>query len=468
MCVIIHKPKDIIIKDKDIAGAFESNGDGFGYMFYDSVLDKIIGRKACMKNIDKIIKIFRAMDEIEAVYHFRIMTHGKICDAQCHPFEICNKKDHGMDIYFMHNGVIRDQKGEAGESDTQMFRNSFLVPLLQKQPEFIETEAFKKLMESYIGCGNKLCFMYGQGKILRLNDSSWQIHDGLNVSNKAFVPYTPYDGHSYLNSRWDYNLGRWVDLPEKSTLLDRLKSKRVIDNEKSSVSFFGTQVHIGSTMFITKNNDEEWYAEGKVNSHTNWSVHVTFLSETGKEKTVGFFTNSGESVASEPGYQCIPMGRNASGVERTIAGDILEAKAEAEATVLDKGGEPPKLPPLLTFEEVKKKTSVAASSKVSHDGIDVDPDQRWFDCLDNSLQEYNDGSTILDFSNKEPQARFEWFIEHLETAYNMFQDLVEKMIEEDVDAGVLNDNDDKTVTKSMEDEAEDARIDEMMARQMYF
>src|ERR1035437_3659673 len=106
MCVIIHKPKDKVIAEADCRGAASANPDGFGFMYYDKETDTIEANKACVKDAGKIVKIMNLLSAYDVCYHFRIKTHGTICDAQCHPFRVTNKKEHGEDIYMMHNGMI--------------------------------------------------------------------------------------------------------------------------------------------------------------------------------------------------------------------------------------------------------------------------------------------------------------------------------------------------------------------------
>jgi hypothetical protein len=540
--------------EKDIRGAASGNRDGFGLMYYNKELDTIVAQKACMKNINKILTIFDSLTPYEVMYHFRIRTHGVVSDSMCHPFEVTTKKKHGMDIWFMHNGFIGKQKGLVTESDTCCFRNNYLTPLLKDNPDFIRTEAFKGLIEEYIGGHNKVCFMFGKGETLRLNESVWWDHDGMRVSNKACFPYEYTAQSNYHRQRWDEETGGWVspdikqDAQERLAIFRKNKTSREascsLRGERSSsfISGFklcGVPVELGNTMFITHRSDKDWYAEGRITGMNVWSINIKFTDMLGVERNLNFLTSDGESVAADPGYQAILMSRTSPDMDKTIEGieadlkktitqEQLELDRAEEASLAEKGAEViadedahmpswllPK--PALQLEDlkgVKKKeethlvstreascslqversssldsgkdqtTSKAVRNMqnypkelVSNGSHVVDAALRWFDCLENSLEQYNDGQTILDVENMDTQARFKFFCENKETAFAMFQDLVEKIVQEDIEDGIVDDGNELCSTRSeqeasrsdsdkksmsMEDADDAERLDTMM------
>lgn len=455
MCVIIHKPEGVEVTPKDIKGAFETNPDGFGVMFYDKAQDRIIGKKGVFKNIKKIMAVFNTLRETEAIYHFRIKTHGSICNEQCHPFQICSKDRDGMDIFFMHNGTIHKQKGQAGESDTQMFCNAFLKPLLQPNPNFIKTEAFKDLIESYIGGYNKLAFMYEDGKILRLNDMNWQEHEGLRCSNKHFVPWTKRNYNTnYVNSHWDDVKKEWVPNDTKKDT----SNVTMLEHHKKNVSYFfcGQTIEVGDSVLVTNKDEEKWYAEGTIESISALTFAVRFKNRVDNIMTLAFELSTGDAAYLQSGYQCVLMSRKSSDIDKTIEDITTKAleEEEAEDKALDIQEKKKEEKVVSEKQPLVAKTSAGTSLSVSHSGRTIDIKQRWASGFSDSTQEFCDGTTVLDVYNMNDEDRFRFFLDNMETSYNMFLDMMEKIVTDDIDDGLINSDDDADDTETGELSAE--------------
>jgi hypothetical protein len=69
----------------------------------------------------------------------------------------------------------------------------------------------------------------------------------------------------------------------------------------------------------------------------------------------------------------------------------------------------------------------------------VDHKERYCAGFQDSLQPFGaEEVSVRDIFLKDDHDRFRWFIDNTETAYNMFLDLVEKMVYEDFDDGLLD------------------------------
>jgi hypothetical protein len=501
MCVIIQKPKDKVITEDNCRGAAMANQDGFGFMYYDKDADKIATNKGCIQDVGKIIKVMNLLSAYEVCYHFRIKTHGSICDEQCHPFRVTNKEEHGMDIYMMHNGCISGVTGEAGESDTQMFVNGTLRPLLKDNPKEIESVFFVPWIEEKIGAHNKLLFMYGQGKILRINQKNWDTHEGMNVSNKNFTYHGNYScrttGNYAGNASYNMHGESYTGYPGRQALA----------HDDKEHFLCGEPVHVGDSLFVThKENEEYYYADAKVVSLNNFSMMVSLRDTAGIHRSISFFLREGESNYShnDAGYQCIRMSRWVHSVDRSIQG-LAKADAIAKATTIpntdtkelvqeqlaltDLSEEALKKNPkplvVLDLDTTKPSTSTSTESQlpsktetkervscnVFHGSLVVDARNRWTgDCLENSLQPYQSGVTILDFENMDEQGRFTFMMSNPADAFAMLQDLTEKLVLEDIMDGTVTDGEstvndaedieDKVDKQQQEDE-------EMLEREMW-
>lgn len=89
MCVIILKPYGAAIPDETtIADCWESNPDGAGLAISRPGDLQVFVSKGYMSLAD----FRRALDSIKdaasaaIMYHFRVATHGGICQHNCHPF----------------------------------------------------------------------------------------------------------------------------------------------------------------------------------------------------------------------------------------------------------------------------------------------------------------------------------------------------------------------------------------------
>lgn len=179
MCVIIHKPKTAEFPERNLRACWDKNPDGWGIMFADE------GRVHTFKDMDnsKFLDHFKALSNFDLGIHFRIKTHGLKNEANLHPFKVLDFEKDGVDLFMMHNGVLRDYEEVDREmSDTWHFANFVLYPLLKENPDLLQKDTFKKWMGSAIS-GSKLLFLDGKGKFTTVNQSQGTEAFGCWLSN---------------------------------------------------------------------------------------------------------------------------------------------------------------------------------------------------------------------------------------------------------------------------------------------
>jgi len=405
MCVIIHKPAGKEIAEKDILTAARKNSDGFGFMYYDPNQKKIITGKALFKDPKELLEIFKQQIPYEACYHLRIKTHGSVSIDNCHPFKVLSQDKNGRDMYFMHNGIIAKVKEEKDESDTRAFNRLILRPLLKKRHSLIKTDSFKTLVESFIG-GSKLVFMYGDGEVIKFNEQLGGTHDGMWVSNThSFVSYSSYESDSFQSGC------SWKQSQRKDA-----------DTEfgKSTALLFGETLRSGMDINIVSDLDNTYFDTGTIKSIYPAAIHVTLKDALGVQRPV-IFDKQGIGFTPNQEYSLIPL---VSDIESFGMYQTKELKDRVE----NQATEVPQI------EHLSKKNEDDNTFRISHEVItipklefDSKDDRHGGAWLPNSLVDY-DGVSIIDVNNMDPQQRLNFFLEHPQKAFAMFQDLVEYLV----------------------------------------
>jgi hypothetical protein len=115
MCVIAYKPRNSVLSYEDAKLMWEANSHGSGFCVWDE--------KSRTWKMKKGFMQFEALwNEVEPftrkgsilVVHFRIVSRGRVCPEQTHPFEIAVEE--GV-AYLFHNGTL-DINITQGSSDT--------------------------------------------------------------------------------------------------------------------------------------------------------------------------------------------------------------------------------------------------------------------------------------------------------------------------------------------------------------
>jgi predicted glutamine amidotransferase len=180
MCIAILNTKGTISK-KTFKTCWINNPDGGGLAYSDKGKVKTVKELKCFKQLYKsYLDIRQAQPDANILIHFRIATHGKINETNCHPFKV------NSNLAFIHNGMIYGKGLEISSefSDTYLFNQVILKKLPQN---FIKNEAILKLLEEYIEY-SKIIFITGGNDwaILNENLGFW---DGDNwYSNKSYKP----------------------------------------------------------------------------------------------------------------------------------------------------------------------------------------------------------------------------------------------------------------------------------------
>lgn len=179
MCIAILNTKGTTLKKEILRNCWENNGDGAG-MLYINNQNKLEVFKE-MRSFESFYEKYREVKSNygrrNIVLHFRISTHGRVNETNCHPFLVDDN------IGFVHNGMIYDVPISTEYSDTYMFNESILKGL-RKGFEYNET--ILDMLEHFIGIGSKLIFLNDNNEFFIVNESAGHWHLGCWFSNTSY------------------------------------------------------------------------------------------------------------------------------------------------------------------------------------------------------------------------------------------------------------------------------------------
>lgn len=211
MCLIVVKNKaDASFSVEDFKTSFGRNNDGTGIMYIE---EGRIKTERVMGAYDKHLEMYYPhMNRPQFILHQRFATHGTNSIDNVHPFKVLSI-DEGdpYDLYMAHNGVISPNKlagKTTTDSDTSLFVQEFMTPLLKLNPELLSTIPFQIMLHDFIGSFNKLAFLRNDGELWIFNERQGGEHNGCWLSNKASVipdKVTTYNYGTQHGTHMGYN-----------------------------------------------------------------------------------------------------------------------------------------------------------------------------------------------------------------------------------------------------------------------
>ena len=119
MCLLITQSnKSPALSDAWLEDFYSYNADGVGVMY--SLDNQLIVEKILPKNAEDFVHFYRNnIQGKNCAFHLRMRTHGDIDLTNCHPYEVLNRSEHGIDLWLMHNGILSTgNKADDKKSDT--------------------------------------------------------------------------------------------------------------------------------------------------------------------------------------------------------------------------------------------------------------------------------------------------------------------------------------------------------------
>jgi len=184
MCLLVIQHQDAPkLSHEWLEDFYLRNQDGVGLMYAED--GTLYIEKTLPKNAEEWIDFYDSKIHGKfCAFHLRMRTHGEINLVNCHPYEVLNKIEHGLDLWLMHNGVLEiGNKSDPRKSDTWHYIDHYLKPMLKNHPDFSFTDAFKSMIQKHIGTSNKFVLMDNTGRYQVINQSSGLKWGGLWLSN---------------------------------------------------------------------------------------------------------------------------------------------------------------------------------------------------------------------------------------------------------------------------------------------
>lgn len=197
MCIAIYKPSNKTISKDILKRCYDSNPDGAGFMYAQ---DKELKIQKGFFEFDKFYDAYKAHQAKKCVIHFRIKTHGKIDETNCHPFLI------NPTLGFVHNGIISGF-GNNTHSDTIQFNESVLQKLVSKWGNLaLFQDPMVDLIEGRIGY-SKLVMLDRHGNHKIFNEDKGQWDGGVWYSNTSYKPKPKYEQSTFSWDTYKWNKG---------------------------------------------------------------------------------------------------------------------------------------------------------------------------------------------------------------------------------------------------------------------
>jgi hypothetical protein len=202
MCLLVTQSSSSpVLSDAWLENFYDYNSDGVGVMFSNN--GDLVIKKIIPKNAQEFIQFYRAdIQGRDCAFHLRMRTHGAIDLLNCHPYEVLNRAEHGIDLWLMHNGILSTgNKANEKMSDTWHYINDYLKPMLAGNPDFAFHPAFKALVADHIGGSNKFVLMDNEGRSVVINESAGVYWAGLWLSNTYAWDASKSAGKNRVNAK---------------------------------------------------------------------------------------------------------------------------------------------------------------------------------------------------------------------------------------------------------------------------
>lgn len=176
MCIAIWKPRGKEVSKNTLRECWRGNPHGMGFAFAKGgrlyVHKELFDFEAWYKKYQEMVEA----DDLPAIIHFRLATHGVVDIDNCHPFLV------HKDLAVVHNGIINVKETGNGRSDTWHF-----VEILKKLPRkcLDNVESLSPLLKLSIG-SSKLIFLNNSGEATIVNEDDGVWDGGVWYSNTAY------------------------------------------------------------------------------------------------------------------------------------------------------------------------------------------------------------------------------------------------------------------------------------------
>lgn len=194
MCAIIELQKGVSIPIHALENVVWNNPHGYGLIIVKGknqleVIKDIPEGGTNPKSIQELLDKYK---KFHRFLHLRWKTEGTISSENSHPFLVYDGGPEDQ-VYFMHNGTLQDYKpvGQDERSDSKIFAEEFLKPLLNQFKGDYCTDFAKKIITKFWGYGSNRGLLVSNKYVpMYINYTDWKeiklkADDGSEVIFKA-------------------------------------------------------------------------------------------------------------------------------------------------------------------------------------------------------------------------------------------------------------------------------------------
>jgi hypothetical protein len=200
MCLALYKPAGIAPDWNALETGMMYNSDGAGFAV--AVDGQLIVEKGFFK-FEHFKKALEPFGEHAAIIHFRISTHGKVNQANCHPFDMRTFGDSGgTPLAVIHNGMFFEASNDnPAFSDTWHICRDILHPMWLNDEGYFKRPEFIQMGDMMVGRSNKLVFLNANGDFAIWGEGNGHWNGGAWWSNRSYEDWSVADPRGAYGSR---------------------------------------------------------------------------------------------------------------------------------------------------------------------------------------------------------------------------------------------------------------------------
>ena len=180
MCLIVHKPAQVVLPPALLESAARFNPHGVGLVAFHPDGPALLRRRLA-SSAPELSAWADELSGTECVFHFRYGTRGALDEDNVHPLQITE------DVYLFHNGTLRLDLHTPARSDTWHLAQDFLAPVLSRRPALLEDPTFQRMLEAAAGPQNRLVLVdLRRRRTVIINREAGVQHEGLWLSNSRW------------------------------------------------------------------------------------------------------------------------------------------------------------------------------------------------------------------------------------------------------------------------------------------
>lgn len=205
--------------EEQFHNAYDSNSHGSGFAYNQN------GKIYIEKGFTTFKSFYEAYSKIDKtcsrLVHHRFATGGEHNETNSHPFEVVKDK-----LCFAHNGIISGFPSTKEHSDTYLFTEKIIKPLISNRWRLIHQWHVCWLLGESIGT-NKLAFLDCQGAFIIINSQQGYFErDGeVWISGKAHE----YGGYKRKQNKTNFHM--WQDDDDGATIPVNQSTSLVLNGE---------------------------------------------------------------------------------------------------------------------------------------------------------------------------------------------------------------------------------------------